>query len=79
MYTELVEYILKQLVESQSSIKVDTKQDGSLLSIYITVDSKDRGRIIGREGQTIKALKGLLTALAPAGTQVVIDIAHPSS
>ena len=58
-------------------------QDGTTTTIdafgYITVDSKDRGRIIGREGQTIKALKGLLTALAPAGTQVVIDIAHPSS
>ncbi|HEV2917420.1 MAG TPA: KH domain-containing protein [Candidatus Babeliales bacterium] len=78
MLTGLVEYIIKQLVESQESVKVETKQDGSQLCIQILIDSKDRGRIIGRDGQTIKALKAFLGCIMP-GTHITIDlIQNPS-
>jgi uncharacterized protein len=78
MLKELVEYIVRQLVEEQEPVKVITKQENSVLLIQVTVDSKDRGRIIGRDGQTIKALRAFLGCVAPAGTHIVIDLIQPA-
>ena len=43
--------------------------------ITISVDKSDVGRIIGKEGQTIKAIRALAFALTPDNvvTDIVID------
>jgi predicted RNA-binding protein YlqC (UPF0109 family) len=79
MLKELVEYIIEQLVEEQASVAVVTRQEESALVVQITVAAKDRGRVIGRDGQTIKALKAFLGVISPSTPHIVIDLIQAAS
>lgn len=75
MIKDLLEYIVKNLVErsDQVSVAVSTQDDVQIFAI--SVDTADRGKVIGREGQTIKALRILAGALVPDGVRVLVDVA----
>jgi predicted RNA-binding protein YlqC (UPF0109 family) len=79
MLKELVEYIIQQLVEEQQAVEVVTRQEESALVVQVTVAAKDRGRVIGRDGQTIKALKAFLGVISPAGVHIIIDLIPAAS
>ena len=57
---EFLEYVVKALVDVPDVVKVDRKVDemGVLLSLHI--DPQDMGKIIGRQGNTAKAIRNLL-------------------
>jgi len=57
---EFLEFVVKALVDTPDSVKVDRKVDemGVLLTLHI--DSQDMGKIIGRNGNTAKAIRNLL-------------------
>ena len=57
---EFVEYVVKQIVESPDEVEVTRAVDemGVLLTLKVAKD--DMGKIIGKSGQTAKALRTLL-------------------
>ena len=57
---EFVEYVVKQIVESPDEVEVSREVDemGVLLTLKVAKD--DMGKIIGKSGQTAKALRTLL-------------------
>jgi len=57
---EFLEYVVKALVDTPDAVKVERKVDemGVLLSLH--TDSQDMGKIIGRNGNTAKAIRNLL-------------------
>ena len=57
---EAVEKIVKSLVGNADSVEVSEKTDGRSIVIEVRVGEGDMGRIIGREGRTVKALRSLL-------------------
>lgn len=63
---ELLEYIVKQLVTKPEAVLVDEQKVNGEVSLLLTVDPSDMGLIIGKNGQTIKALRRLLTVRAMA-------------
>lgn len=63
---ELVEYIVKQLVTKPEAVVIDEQTGNGEVSLFLTVDPSDMGLIIGKNGQTIKALRRLLTVRAMA-------------
>lgn len=76
MIKELVTHIVKQLVEFPDQVAIiEQKKDDQLIGYEIYVDDRDRGKVIGREGNTIKAIRGLIGAV---GQEVIsITIASP--
>ncbi len=75
MLRELIAYIVKTLVDSPDAVAVTvTVEDGKSL-IKITVGDLDLGRVIGKDGQTIRAIRSLAIAVAPEGQEVHIDVA----
>jgi predicted RNA-binding protein YlqC (UPF0109 family) len=56
---ELVLALVRGLVDDQDAIRVSDRRAGSAgwIEIEIHVAPADRGRIIGRRGQTIEALR----------------------
>ena len=57
-----VEYVVKGLVEHPDAVTV-TPVDRNGLTIYeLRMDPADVGRIIGRQGMTINAIRALLLA-----------------
>lgn len=57
---EAVEKIIKALVGSPDLVEVYADEDGKNVKISVRVAPDDYGRVIGREGRTIKAIRSLL-------------------
>jgi len=61
---ELVECVAKKLVDNPEAVKVNVAEGERTVVIELSVDPKDLGKVIGREGKTAKALRTLLSAAA---------------
>lgn len=57
---EVVEKIIKGLVGDADAVEVDADDDGKTVRISVRVAPDDYGRVIGREGRTIKAIRSLM-------------------
>lgn len=75
MYKELVEYIVKCLVDNKEEIKITEKEQDGATIISIKVASTDMGRIIGKEGRIIKSIRELIRAYsAKEKTKILVEI-----
>lgn len=57
---EAVELIIKSLVGEPDAVEVSESGDGKNVRIEVRVADTDMGRIIGREGRTVKAIRSIL-------------------
>ncbi len=57
---EAVEKIVKGLVGQPDEVEVSEVSDAKTVRIEVRVGAGDMGRLIGREGRTVKALRSLL-------------------
>lgn len=71
----LVEYVVKQIVELPQEVKITTTKSDDKTIIEIVVADADRGKVIGKQGQIIKAIRILVNAIAPEDQKFNIDIA----
>lgn len=73
---EFIEYVAKQLVNNPEKVRVDrqeTQDDRERYLLFVT--PPDRGKIIGRQGRTIKAFRVIVGAIAARrGKRVSFDI-----
>ena len=72
---DLVEYIVCGLVSDDEAVSLDVTDgpDGAL--IEVSCAEEDAGRIIGRRGRTIKAIRTLARALGSrVGTSVEVEV-----
>ena len=77
---ELLNFIVTSLVTKPESVSIDEqKQDGDI-SLNLTVDPSDMGIIIGKGGQTIRAIRKLLTVRAIAeNVRVNLQLNEPAT
>lgn len=57
---QAVEKIVKSLVGNADAVEVSEFAEGKNVKIEVRVGEGDMGRLIGREGRTIKAVRSLL-------------------
>jgi predicted RNA-binding protein YlqC (UPF0109 family) len=60
----LIEQVVKMLVDEPNEVFVDENRRGGTLEIDVEVAQKDIGKIIGKQGRTIRALRTLADAAA---------------
>jgi len=59
---ELIEYIAKALVDQTDAVKV-TEVEGERTSVIeLSVANEEMGKIIGKQGRTVSAIRTLLNA-----------------
>lgn len=76
-YVGLVKFLLEPFLESPESLKIDweTSLNNQRLWIRIALDSTDKGKVFGRGGRNIKAVRKIIAAAAATVAQsVYIDI-----
>lgn len=61
---DIVEYIVKQFVTNPDSVEVSEETQDGMIRLILKVDPSDMGLTIGKNGQTIKAIRRLLTVKA---------------
>jgi len=75
---EFLEYVVKQLVDKPDAVVVDRAVDEMGVLLTLTVDQEDMGKIIGRQGNTAKAIRILLRVIGMKNTaRVNLKINEP--
>lgn len=76
--TQLVRTLVEQIVENpEAATVIGTDQENGELFIEIEVDEGDIGKIIGRQGRIIKAIRTLARAAASQdGFRVEVELAE---
>jgi len=59
---DLIEYIVKSLVDKPEEVVIGETQGESVIVIEIRVAPEDAGKVIGREGRIINAMRTLAKA-----------------
>lgn len=57
-----LEYVVKGLVQKPEAVTVTPMERGGQTIYELRLDPQDVGKVIGRQGQTINAIRSLLTA-----------------
>ncbi|OGI82810.1 hypothetical protein A3I25_02615 [Candidatus Nomurabacteria bacterium RIFCSPLOWO2_02_FULL_42_17] len=60
---KFLEFVVKALVDNPNDVKIDRKVDEMGVLISLSVNSADMGKIIGRSGNTAKAIRTLLRVI----------------
>lgn len=69
---ELVEYLVKELVDNKDAVVITESEEGV---IGVSVDKKDMGKVIGRQGKIAKAIRTIVKAAAAGGEKTYsVDI-----
>ncbi|MCI9519233.1 MAG: KH domain-containing protein [Clostridia bacterium] len=69
--TELVEYLVKELVDSPDEVKVS--EDGEVINV--SVAKSDMGKIIGKQGRIAKSIRAIVKSVATKqGKKCTVEI-----
>lgn len=74
-YTELVEYIVKSIVDNPDEVNVSETENPSSVIVEVRVADEDVGRVIGRGGVVVNSIRNLLQVIASKqGKRVSLEI-----
>lgn len=72
---KLIEYIASALVEEQKGVKVKESKKENYTVMELSVGTTDLGKVIGKNGQTARAIRTLVNAAASkAGDKIIFEI-----
>jgi len=72
---ELLVYLVKSLVDKPEDVVVDSSDEKDAVRYRLKLSDTDKGKIIGKEGKVIKAIRTLLAAnSARDNKKVFIDV-----
>lgn len=78
MLKELVEYIVKQLVDKPELVVVAQKYDDGKAILEIRVANQDLKRVIGKEGRVVRAIRTMVNCLEPQeNIEINLDSTQP--
>jgi uncharacterized protein len=59
---DLLELMAKALVDKPEDVRVEEKEDEGVTVLELHVDPEDVGKIIGKQGRTVRNLRAILDA-----------------
>ena len=72
---DLVEFLTESLVEDPDAVQVEEVPTGRVTVYEVTVAENEVGKIIGRQGKVIRAIRTVVKAAATRqGTRVDVDV-----
>ncbi len=72
---EFLEYVVKGLVQKPEAVTITPVERAGITVYELRMDSSDVGKIIGRQGMTINAIRSLLLAgSAKKGLRCAVEI-----
>ena len=65
---EFIEFIVKQLVDKPEKVMVEENSPNEYtIELILEIDKDDIGKVIGKKGRNINALRTLITAIGAKG------------
>lgn len=73
-------YVLGEIIEDKDDLKIEQVEDDLGVLLTVSVSDKDMGKLIGKGGQTIKALRTLLRIIGGnANKRVNLKVLEPTA
>ena len=77
---ELLAYLARELVDDPDAVRVESDERDGALVLVLHVAPHDVGKVIGRQGRIVRALRTLVRASAVReGRRVLVEIADPAA
>ncbi len=57
---KLLSFIIKNIIEHSKEVQIEEKKENGLIALELSVHSSDMGKVIGRGGKIISAIRNLL-------------------
>ena len=74
---ELLAYLARELVDDPDAVRVETEDRDGALVLVLHVAPDDIGKVIGRGGRIVRALRTIMRATAVRdGRRVLVEIAE---
>jgi predicted RNA-binding protein YlqC (UPF0109 family) len=71
----MIEKVAKALVEAPDAVSVSQVEEGPETVLELTVAESDMGRVIGKQGRTVRAMRNLCSAAGvKANKRFVLEI-----
>lgn len=61
--------LIRKLVSNPAAVEVEEEVDGHTRTFHITVDPDDTGKVIGKSGKVINAIRQVVSAIAAKGQE----------
>ncbi len=75
LMNDLTLFIVKRLADKPESVLIEEEQDGDITVLNLIVDETDKGKVIGKQGKVIKAIRALVSvAASKAGVRAEVEI-----
>jgi len=72
---ELANYLLKALVDKPEEVVLNALEAEGVIRLKAKVAESDKGKVIGRDGKVIKAIRAVLSAGAErSGKKLFLDL-----
>jgi len=76
--TQFVVAAARILVDQPDAVSVTAAEVDGRVSLYLRVAPNDAGKVIGKQGRTVRALRGILAAAGQSsGKSTSVDIDYP--
>ena len=56
----VLSYIINSIVDAPDKVKIDEENDGEFVTFKVIVDKEDMGKVIGKNGKVIRAIRNVL-------------------
>jgi uncharacterized protein len=75
MLKQLVEYVVKSLVDQPEAVVVTEVAHEAKITLEVRVAPQDLKRVIGKDGRVIRAIRTMVNCVGPSSPkEVILDI-----
>lgn len=57
---DILNFIVTAIVEKEDKVVIEEEEDQGIVNLSISVDPIDMGKVIGKEGKVIKAIRNVM-------------------
>lgn len=73
-------YIISSIVENTDKVSVTEEEDQGIVNLTVSVDPSEMGKVIGKEGKVIKAIRNVMRIPAmKQNKKIYITLAESSN
>lgn len=75
-----LEYIVSQIVDNPDKVEINEQEDQGIINFTITIAASDMGRVIGKNGKVIRAIRNIIKIAAiKQNKKINVGLAESSS
>ncbi len=63
-YAPFVEHLIKSVVENPDQVEIEEDTEGNTRTFYVTLNPEDVGKVIGKSGRVVSAIRCVVSAVA---------------